>query len=85
LEQGREIAVELERENSGGEAAHREDAHPTERHDLFRVERAARITILDNALRATVASPAQSTLANRSVGAPIPGAISSIVVEVGSR
>jgi pyruvate carboxylase len=89
LEQGREIAVELE---PGKTLVVKlltvSDAHPDgTRTIFFELNGQPReVTIRDNALRATVqARPKADPSEPGQVGAPIPGAISSIVVEVGQQ
>jgi pyruvate carboxylase len=89
LEQGREIAVELE---PGKTLVVKlltvSDPHPDgTRTIFFELNGQPReVTIRDNALRATVqARPKADAGVPGQVGAPIPGAISSIVVEVGQK
>ena len=89
LEQGREIAVELE---PGKTLVVKlltvSDAHPDgTRTIFFELNGQPReVTIRDNALRAKVQSrPKADASEPGQVGAPIPGAISSIVVEVGQQ
>src|SRR3984893_10451173 len=89
LEQGREILVDLE---PGKTLVVKlltvSDAHPDgTRTIFFELNGQPReVTIRDNALRATVqARPKADPSAPGQVGAPIPGAISSIVVEVGQQ
>jgi pyruvate carboxylase len=89
LEQGREIAVELE---PGKTLVVKlltvSDAHPDgTRTIFFELNGQPReVTIRDSALRATVqARPKADASDPGQVGAPIPGAISSIVVEVGQQ
>ena len=89
LEQGREIAVELE---PGKTLVVKlltvSDAHPDgTRTIFFELNGQPReVTIRDNALRATVqARPKADAGEPGQVGAPIPGAISSVAVEVGQQ
>ena len=89
LEQGRELAVELE---PGKTLVVKlltvSDAHPDgTRTIFFELNRQPReVTIRDNALRAKVQARAKADASEPGqVGAPIPGAISSIVVEVGQQ
>ena len=89
LQQGREIAVELE---PGKTLVVKlltvSDAHPDgTRTIFFELNGQPReVTIRDNALRATVqARPKADPSVPGQVGAPIPGAISSIVVELGQQ
>jgi pyruvate carboxylase len=89
LEQGREILVELE---PGKTLVVKlltvSDAHPDgTRTIFFELNGQPReVTIRDNALRATVqARPKADASEPGQVGAPIPGAISSIVVELGQQ
>jgi pyruvate carboxylase len=89
LEQGREIAVELE---PGKTLVVKlltvSDPHPDgTRTIFFELNGQPReVTIRDNALRATVqARPKADAGVPGQVGAPIPGAITSIVVEVGQQ
>jgi pyruvate carboxylase len=89
LQQGREILVELE---PGKTLVVKlltvSDAHPDgTRTIFFELNGQPReVTIRDNALRATVqARPKADPSAPGQVGAPIPGAISSIVVEAGQH
>jgi len=89
LEQGREIAVELE---PGKTLVVKlltvSDAHPDgTRTIFFELNGQPReVTVRDHALRATVrARPKADAGVPGQVGAPIPGAISSIVVELGQQ
>jgi len=89
LQQGREILVQLE---PGKTLVVKlltvSDAHPDgTRTIFFELNGQPReVTIRDNALRATVqARPKADSSVPGQVGAPIPGAISSIVVEAGQH